>query len=68
MADKPVSVLVNNAGITRDTLLMRMKEEDWDSVINTNLKSVYKLSQAVIKGMMKNNKLLKLMSNEACNI
>jgi 3-oxoacyl-[acyl-carrier protein] reductase len=48
-----ISVLVNNAGITRDTLLMRMKEEDWDSVINTNLKSVYKLSQAVIKGMMK---------------
>jgi len=48
-----ISVLVNNAGITRDTLLMRMKEEDWDSVINTNLKSVYKLSQAVIKNMMK---------------
>jgi 3-oxoacyl-[acyl-carrier protein] reductase len=48
-----ISVLVNNAGITRDTLLMRMKEEDWDAVINTNLKSVYKLSQAVIKGMMK---------------
>jgi 3-oxoacyl-[acyl-carrier protein] reductase len=48
-----ISVLVNNAGITRDTLLMRMKEEDWDLVINTNLKSVYKLSQAVIKGMMK---------------
>jgi 3-oxoacyl-[acyl-carrier protein] reductase len=48
-----ISVLVNNAGITRDTLLMRMKEEDWDSVINTNLKSVYKLSQAVIKDMMK---------------
>ena len=48
-----INVLVNNAGITKDTLLMRMKEEDWDSVINTNLKSVYKLSQAVIKGMMK---------------
>ena len=48
-----ISALVNNAGITRDTLLMRMKEEDWDAVINTNLKSVYKLSQAVIKGMMK---------------
>jgi 3-oxoacyl-[acyl-carrier protein] reductase len=48
-----ISVLVNNAGITRDTLLMRMKEEDWDAVINTNLKSVYKLSQSVIKGMMK---------------
>jgi len=48
-----ISALVNNAGITRDTLLMRMKEEDWDAVINTNLKSVYKLSQSVIKGMMK---------------
>ena len=48
-----INVLVNNAGITRDTLLMRMKDEDWDAVINTNLKSVYKLSQAVIKGMMK---------------
>ena len=36
-----VSILVNNAGITKDTLLMRMKEEDWDAVINTNLKSVY---------------------------
>ena len=48
-----IDILVNNAGITNDTLLMRMKEEDWDSVINTNLKSVYKLSQAVIKSMMK---------------
>ncbi len=48
-----INVLVNNAGITRGTLLMRMKDEDWDAVINTNLKSVYKLSQAVIKGMMK---------------
>jgi len=49
-----VDILINNAGITRDTLLMRMKEEDWDAVINTNLKSVYKLSQAVLRGMMKN--------------
>ncbi|MDA0730750.1 MAG: 3-oxoacyl-ACP reductase FabG [Proteobacteria bacterium] len=49
-----VDILINNAGITRDTLLMRMKEEDWDAVISTNLKSVYKLSQAVLRGMMKN--------------
>ncbi|HEY8355365.1 MAG TPA: 3-oxoacyl-ACP reductase FabG [Methylophilaceae bacterium] len=48
-----VSILVNNAGITRDTLLMRMKDEDWDAVINTNLKSVYRMSQAVIRPMMK---------------
>ena len=48
-----VEVLVNNAGITKDTLLMRMNDDDWDSVIQTNLKSVYKLSQAVIKPMMK---------------
>jgi len=49
-----VDILINNAGITRDTLLMRMKEEDWDAVISTNLKSVYKLSQAVLRGMMNN--------------
>lgn len=48
-----VTVLVNNAGITRDGLLMRMKEEDWDAIINTNLTSVYRLSKAVLRGMMK---------------
>lgn len=48
-----VSVLVNNAGITRDTLLMRMKDEDWDAVIGTNLTSVFRLSQAVLRPMMK---------------
>jgi 3-oxoacyl-[acyl-carrier protein] reductase len=48
-----VTILVNNAGITRDTLLMRMKEEDWDAVISTNLKSVYRMSQAVLRPMMK---------------
>lgn len=48
-----VTILVNNAGITRDTLLMRMKDEDWDAVIGTNLKSVYRMSQAVIRPMMK---------------
>jgi len=48
-----VSVLVNNAGITRDTLLMRMNEDDWDSVLSTNLKSVFRMSQAVLRPMMK---------------
>lgn len=49
----PVSILVNNAGIARDQLLMRMKEEDWDSVLDTNLKSVYRVSKGVLRGMMK---------------
>ena len=48
-----ISILVNNAGITKDTLLMRMKAEDWDSVISTNLTSVYRMSQAVLRPMMK---------------
>ncbi len=46
-------VLVNNAGITRDTLAMRMKDEDWDAVLDTNLKAVFRLSRAVIRPMMK---------------
>lgn len=49
----PVAILVNNAGITRDQLLMRMKDEDWDAIMDTNLKSVYRLSKAVLRGMMK---------------
>lgn len=48
-----VSILVNNAGITRDTLLMRMSDEDWDAVISTNLTSVFRMSQAVLRPMMK---------------
>jgi len=48
-----ITILVNNAGITRDTLLMRMKEEDWDDVVSTNLKSVFRMSQAVLRPMMK---------------
>jgi len=48
-----VSVLVNNAGITRDNLAMRMKDEEWDAVIETNLKAVFRLSRAVMRGMMK---------------
>ena len=50
-----LDVLVNNAGITRDALLMRMNESQWDEVIQTNLKSVYKLSQTVLRPMMKKN-------------
>ena len=48
-----IDVLVNNAGITRDNLLMRMKDEEWDDIMATNLKSVYRLSKAVVRGMMK---------------
>jgi len=51
-----VGILCNNAGITRDTLLLRMKEEDWDAVLDTNLASVFKLSKAVLRGMMKARK------------
>lgn len=48
-----ISILVNNAGITKDTLLMRMDESDWDAVISTNLSSVYRMSKAVLRPMMK---------------
>lgn len=48
-----IGVLVNNAGITRDNLLMRMKDDEWDDIINTNLSSVYRVSKACLRGMMK---------------
>ncbi len=48
-----IAVLVNNAGITRDNLLMRMKDDEWDDIMATNLTSVFRLSRAVIKSMMK---------------
>jgi 3-oxoacyl-[acyl-carrier protein] reductase len=48
-----VTILVNNAGITRDNLALRMKDDEWDAVINTNLKSVFRLSKLVLRGMMK---------------
>ena len=48
-----LQVLVNNAGITRDTLAMRMKDDDWDAVMDTNLKAVFRLSRAVMRPMMK---------------
>ena len=57
-----VDVLVNNAGITRDTLLMRMSEDDWDSVIKVNLKSVFNCTRAVIRAMIKQR------SGAICNI
>ena len=47
------AILINNAGITRDQLLMRMKEEDWDAIIDTNLRSVFRLSKACLRGMTK---------------
>jgi 3-oxoacyl-[acyl-carrier protein] reductase len=49
----PVSILVNNAGITRDNLLMRMKDQEWDDIMDTNLKPVYRLSKMVARPMMK---------------
>ena len=52
-ADGGLHILVNNAGITRDTLAMRMKDEDWSAVIDTNLTAVFRLSRAVMRGMMK---------------
>ena len=48
-----VDILINNAGITRDNILMRMKQEEWDEIIDTNLTSVFKMSKAVLRGMMK---------------
>lgn len=50
------SILVNNAGITRDNLMMRMKDDEWDDIIQTNLSSVFKVSKAVLRGMMKAKK------------
>jgi 3-oxoacyl-[acyl-carrier protein] reductase len=51
-----IGVLCNNAGITRDMLLLRMKQDDWDAVLQTNLASVFRLSKAVLRGMMKARK------------
>ena len=48
-----IDILINNAGITRDNILVRMKEEEWDEIINTNLTSVYKMSKAVLRSMIK---------------
>ena len=48
-----IDILINNAGITRDNILVRMKEDEWDDIINTNLSSVYRMSKAVLRGMIK---------------
>lgn len=60
----PPGILVNNAGVTRDQLLMRMKEDEWDTVIETNLRSVYRLSKACLRGMMKarNGRIISIAS------
>lgn len=59
-----VGILVNNAGITRDNLAMRMKDDEWDSVIDTNLKSVFRMSRLVMRGMMKarNGRIINITS------
>jgi 3-oxoacyl-[acyl-carrier protein] reductase len=49
----PISILVNNAGVTRDNLLLRMKDEEWDDILDTNLKSVYRMSKLVLRSMMR---------------
>ncbi|MDJ0834690.1 MAG: 3-oxoacyl-ACP reductase FabG [Gammaproteobacteria bacterium] len=60
----PADILVNNAGITKDTLLMAMKQDQWDAIINTNLTSIYRMSKAVIRGMMKkrNGRIISISS------
>ena len=59
-----LAILVNNAGITRDNLLMRMKDEEWDDIMHINLKSVYRASKAVLRGMMKarNGRIISIAS------
>jgi 3-oxoacyl-[acyl-carrier protein] reductase len=52
-AGAPIDILINNAGITRDNLFMRMKDEEWDQVIAVNLSAAFRLSRAVLRGMMK---------------
>jgi len=51
--DAPVGILINNAGVTRDNLSLRMKQEDWEAVLETNLQAVFRLCQTVMRGMMK---------------
>ena len=59
-----IGILCNNAGITRDMLLLRMKQDDWDAVLQTNLASVFRLSKAVLRGMMKarNGRIISIAS------
>lgn len=64
-----VSILINNAGITRDNLLMRMKDEEWNDIIDTNLSSAYRLSKACLRAMMKARKgrIINIASVVACS-
>ena len=59
-----ITILINNAGITRDNLLLRMKDDEWDAIMDTNLKSAYRLSKAVLRGMMKarNGRIISITS------
>ncbi|MEO8848200.1 MAG: SDR family NAD(P)-dependent oxidoreductase, partial [Casimicrobiaceae bacterium] len=59
-----IAILVNNAGITRDNLLLRMKDDEWDAVLDTNLKAVFRLSKAVLRNMMKarNGRIIQITS------
>lgn len=50
----PIDILINNAGITKDNILLRMKEDEWEEIIETNLSSIYKMSKSVLRGMIKN--------------
>ena len=50
----PIDILINNAGITRDNILLRMKEDEWESTIDTNLTSIYRMTKSVLRGMIKN--------------
>jgi 3-oxoacyl-[acyl-carrier protein] reductase len=63
------SILVNNAGITRDNLFMRMKDDEWDDVINTNLNSIYRLSKLCLRGMIKarHGRIINITSVVACS-
>jgi 3-oxoacyl-[acyl-carrier protein] reductase len=63
-----LSILVNNAGITRDNLLMRMKDEEWDEIMDTDLRSVFRLTRAVLRGMMKakSGRVINISSVVAC--
>ncbi|MGM0428991.1 MAG: 3-oxoacyl-ACP reductase FabG [Pseudomonadota bacterium] len=59
-----IDILINNAGITRDNLMMRMKDDEWDAVLNTNLSAVFKVCKAVVRGMMKrrNGRIINISS------
>ena len=69
-AGAPPSILINNAGITRDNILMRMKDDEWDAIMDTNLKSVFRLSKACCRGMTKarKGKIIQIVENNGGSI